>query len=39
MVLVHGYLLDGHYQEKQATALLAARYRVRDLASGYCFIE
>lgn len=28
MVLVHGYLLDGHSWEKQETALLAAGYRV-----------
>ena len=28
VVLVHGYLLDGHSWEKQETALLAAGYRV-----------
>lgn len=33
MMLVHGYLLDGRSWEKQETALLTARYRVRDLAS------
>ena len=28
MVLVHGYLADGHSWEKQEAALLAAGYRV-----------
>ena len=28
VVLVHGYLLDGHSWEKQETALLGAGYRV-----------
>ena len=28
VVLIHGYLADGHSWEKQETALLAAGYRV-----------